>query len=691
MPARETGLKVLSAIGLMLGIWIAIDWGLSPRLPQGSGRDLQLFPLLAIQINAILRGALPLSLGLGMYALVAISVLLAPLLAVRLAFAAVASPAARRLALALSLATLSAAWFWFFRDMAPWIESVRPWRVVLDPAGMLAGVYALVALVGCFRIYPEPLTQEFSERGFSASLEWQRRHAQNKRAGTGIWRLWAWLPREHYGAYGRTQSPGLSGWRRWLRSREFIWLLAIVAITVGGPWVTGWWAAEPPWWRIPLWLMLAGIVVMTLDPVAQARIDDDTVLRRISRRNQSAVSRGELAIHRFFGSPPGLLLLGGFALGVYGLWQTQASAFAPLLAFLLILSFTLLTFGHAVGLLFLNWRHGTAESRRAIGWIFLGTGGTALAWFVLVNVVGLLGLGRWAAAAQDVAVDRRMLAGTALVGPSLIALAHVFSLWLSVLSRGSFDAKLALRRGTGIAAMGVLLTALFVALEGAVSSQVVVRLGMPSEAGSLVAGTLVALAFVPIRNQVDRRVNHVVQRLLPAEALVAGERRELAIVFADLSGYTRLSETDEAEAMTLAAVLHQSARAVAARHGGRLVKTIGDAVLLVFDSAEHALRAVIELHARYDQEAQQRELEHLPVHSGMHMGDVVVAAQGDVFGAHVNLAARLQALAGPGEVVTSTRFAAAFRELGIDAEAMPARRFKNIAEPVDCFRWRVAV
>lgn len=690
MQARVSGLRVLSAISLAIGAWVAIDWCLEPRLPLGSGRNFELFPLLTLQINAVLRGGQPLGLGLSIYAMVAMTVLLAPLLAARLVFSTGTTAATRRLALALSLGTLSAAWFWFLRDLEPSAATLHGWRVGLDIGGLLAGVYGLIALVGCFRIYPEPLTQEFAQRGFDASFEWSQRLARNKRAGAGIWRLWAWLPSEKYGHHGRLQAPGLAGLRRVLQSRELLWLLAVVAIAIVGPGITDRWSHHPLAWRWLTWLVLAATVVMLLDPVAQARLDDETMLRRVARKNQSLITRGELAIHRFVGTLPGLSLLAMFAVFVHWLWQGNPTPqLGPLLAMLLILSFTLLTFGHAVGLLFLNWRHGTAESRRAIGWIFLGTGGAMLAWFVATLIIGLLGLGRWAVEVQDPSFDRRLLGTVIMLGPSLVVLAHVLSLWLSVLSRGSFDARLALRRGSGIAAMGVLSTALFVALEGAISSQVVVRLGMPSEAGSLLAGTLVALAFVPIRNRVDRHVSRTVQRLLPAEALIAGERKELAIVFADLSGYTRLSETDETEAMTLAAVLHQAARAVAAQHGGRLVKTIGDAVLLVFETAEGALQAVAALHRRYDDEVQQRGLEHLPVHSGIHLGEVVIAAGGDVFGASVNLAARLQALAGPGEVVTSASLEPAIRALGFGAELLPARRFKNIADPVDCWRWRV--
>jgi class 3 adenylate cyclase len=72
------------------------------------------------------------------------------------------------------------------------------------------------------------------------------------------------------------------------------------------------------------------------------------------------------------------------------------------------------------------------------------------------------------------------------------------------------------------------------------------------------------------------------------------------------------------------------------------------------------------------------------MHSGIHTGEVLLAADGDVFGQTVNLAARLQDVAGPGEIVLSddTRRNA---ELPDEAtRSMGARRLKNIPEPFDC-------
>lgn len=681
--------RVLAVCGLLLVAWIVVDWSLAPRLPLASGRDLGLFPVLALQLNPVLRGQLPLALGWFVLATQYATALLAALLWARLGFLARPSQATRRLALSLGLGTFAAAWFWGLRDLAPWQPAMASWRWLFDPLATIAFVTSLAALAGCYSVYPEALTQDFAQRGLDASLEWQRRAAERKRAGLGVWRLWSWLPGERYGAHGRGRDPALRGWRRLLRSRELLWLLFLAAVFVGGPQLTGWWADTPPLFHTLCWLGTAFLALLFADPVAQARMDDWILLRRLERHHTGLLMRGEIALHRFFGSPAGWALLALFGYGLYALWQS-GDLLAATAAVIVAIGYSLLTFGHALGLLFLNWRHGTEENRRAISWIFLGTGGAVLAWLAAICLVGLVGLWYWLHGASDPTPERRLLGAAIIVGPSCVALAHMISLWLSVLGRGSLDPRLVVRRGTGVTALGVLLTALFVAVEGALSSQVVVHLGMPDETGALAAGTLVALAFGPLRARVDRVVGRLVQRLLPPEALVASERRTLAIAFADLSGYTRLAETDEDEALTLAAVLQQAARQAAAAHAGRLIKSIGDAVLLAFPTPAAAIAGVAELHRRYAGEVEARQLEHLPVHSGIHAGEVVVAADGDVYGAHVNLAARLQALAGPGEVVASGALAEDTARAGIAAEPLPARRFKNIAEPVDCLRWKPA-
>jgi class 3 adenylate cyclase len=126
-----------------------------------------------------------------------------------------------------------------------------------------------------------------------------------------------------------------------------------------------------------------------------------------------------------------------------------------------------------------------------------------------------------------------------------------------------------------------------------------------------------------------------------------------AIVFADLAGYTRLTEElgDEGAA-GVALRLAELALETAGRRGGRLVKLLGDGVMLQFARPRAAVEAALDLVGAV-------EAAGLPVaHVGIDAGRVI-ARDGDFFGRTVILASRLSGAAGPGEVLVSSSVVAA--------------------------------
>lgn len=155
-------------------------------------------------------------------------------------------------------------------------------------------------------------------------------------------------------------------------------------------------------------------------------------------------------------------------------------------------------------------------------------------------------------------------------------------------------------------------------------------------------------------------------------------RRKLAAVLAaDVVGYSRLMETD-AEG-TLEALLRMRAevfRPTVASRRGRIVKSMGDGWLVVFDGATDAVECAMHVQDRLAADARIR------LRIGIHLGDIVEAEE-DVFGSAVNIASRLQELAQPGAVVISD---AVF--LTLDAALRPSfddvgeRWLKNIARPL---------
>jgi class 3 adenylate cyclase len=166
------------------------------------------------------------------------------------------------------------------------------------------------------------------------------------------------------------------------------------------------------------------------------------------------------------------------------------------------------------------------------------------------------------------------------------------------------------------------------------------------------------------------------------------QRRLAAILAADVVGYGRLLEQDEAGTLAALKVRRRDIlNPLVAEHHGRIVKVMGDGVLIEFGSAVNAVACAIELQMRMtaanDSLAEGHPIE---LHIGINLGDVVVEG-GDLFGEGVVIAVRLQAMAPPCGVFVSravhdqvgNKLLIAFEDLGL-------REVKNIAKPVQVYR-----
>src|SRR5215475_6234227 len=130
------------------------------------------------------------------------------------------------------------------------------------------------------------------------------------------------------------------------------------------------------------------------------------------------------------------------------------------------------------------------------------------------------------------------------------------------------------------------------------------------------------------------------------------ERNLVALWFADIAGYSEHAARDESGALHLVQILQELASETVPQLRGRVVKFVGDAVLAQFPSAELAVRAAIALSNGYLQRSEAiSPIGHLRI--GVHLADVAVAADGDLYGDGVNTAARIQGSAEPGQVVIS--------------------------------------
>jgi class 3 adenylate cyclase/TolB-like protein/tetratricopeptide (TPR) repeat protein len=165
-------------------------------------------------------------------------------------------------------------------------------------------------------------------------------------------------------------------------------------------------------------------------------------------------------------------------------------------------------------------------------------------------------------------------------------------------------------------------------------------------------------------------------------------RKLVAVVMADVVGYSRLMERDESGT-------HQRLRALnddliapkIAEHGGRTVKTSGDGMLLEFPSATSALRCAVEI----QREMGVRNLyvaadDRIELRIGINLGDIIVEGN-DIIGDGVNVAARLETLAEPGGIsVASAVWEQVHEDLGVEFIDAGLQHVKNISKPVRVYR-----
>ncbi len=193
-------------------------------------------------------------------------------------------------------------------------------------------------------------------------------------------------------------------------------------------------------------------------------------------------------------------------------------------------------------------------------------------------------------------------------------------------------------------------------------------------------------------------------RVISGQGLAAGVRgeavteiRHVSVLFADLVGFTTLSESRDAEEVRdLLSKYFETCRQLIARYGGSVEKFIGDAVMAVWgtplareDDAERSVRAALELTAAVTALGREAGLPDLRARAGVLTGEAAVnlgvEGQGMVAGDLVNTASRIQAAAPPGSVYVgegtrrATEAAIAYEDAGV-------HELKGKAEPVPLWR-----
>ncbi|MCU0789541.1 MAG: adenylate/guanylate cyclase domain-containing protein [Nitratireductor sp.] len=167
------------------------------------------------------------------------------------------------------------------------------------------------------------------------------------------------------------------------------------------------------------------------------------------------------------------------------------------------------------------------------------------------------------------------------------------------------------------------------------------------------------------------------------------ERRLAAILAADIVGYSRMMGADEAGTLGLLRELRANVLDPAVSwHHGRLVKVMGDGALVEFASVVDAVNCAVAIQeslAAFNSERVGKP--PIAVRIGVNLGDVIIEGK-DIFGDGVNVAARLQQIAEPGQVVLSgTAYEHSASKVKVEFADGGEQTLKNIARPVRVWRW----
>lgn len=285
-------------------------------------------------------------------------------------------------------------------------------------------------------------------------------------------------------------------------------------------------------------------------------------------------------------------------------------------------------------------------------WLILG--------FVGAFGIGMSGLGLWILAIPPVVL---------------------VCLYLAVFYDGLLDPTLAIRRTTVYGTMGLVFLFLFAGLGSLAENWLESSVGLPGSLGTVLIGGTSAVVLVPVK----RRMDHFINRILPVTVLAEAPPRSVAVLFSDMVGFTALTGSDENTGLTIMTVFHQAADRVARENNGRFVKAVADEVMLEFEDAIDAVRAATELHDEFKEAAGRLGLPEADICTGIHYGKVKSSRDGDLFGAAVNVASRVQGLAEAGQTVVSGAVQERLKGADVRLGSLGPRTLNNVEEPVMCF------
>jgi adenylate cyclase len=170
------------------------------------------------------------------------------------------------------------------------------------------------------------------------------------------------------------------------------------------------------------------------------------------------------------------------------------------------------------------------------------------------------------------------------------------------------------------------------------------------------------------------------------------ERRLAAILVADMVGYSRLISEDESG--TLARLRTDRADLIdpaIARHGGEIIRLAGDGALIEFPSVVEAVQCAVDIQrGMAERNAERPEPQRIVFRMGVNLGDIVIEPD-NLHGEGINVAARLEAMAPPGGILTTEEIARHVDgKVSARLEFVGKRTVKNIDHPIQVYRVQTA-
>lgn len=164
------------------------------------------------------------------------------------------------------------------------------------------------------------------------------------------------------------------------------------------------------------------------------------------------------------------------------------------------------------------------------------------------------------------------------------------------------------------------------------------------------------------------------------------DRHLRVIMFTDIVGYSKSMHENERRAMHVLAFHNEKMDALIMRHNGRVVEIIGDAFLVLFESALHAVECAAHTLRYFRCTNRLKPIsERIHLRIGIHLGDIFERAD-DIKGDTINVAARLQTLADPDAVIVSESvYHATAQASHITMHSLGLKNLKNIPRPIQVY------